>query len=117
MPAKQLNITLEQGAAFVINITWQSAEGTPVDLTGYTAKMQARYKYSDPAPLVTFSTADGTITLGGVLGTVKVEGMALLPGLTEKRSGVYDLELTKTSDGLVTRLLQGSAVFSPEVTK
>lgn len=116
MPAKQLDITIEQGATFVMNLTWKSA-GSPVDLTGYTAKMQARWSYSDATPLVTFTTADNTITLGGALGTISVSGMATITGLTKPRTGVYDLELTETATGKVTRLLQGAAHISPEVTK
>lgn len=117
MPAKQLDITIEQGATFVMNVTWQDSTGTPIDLTGFTAKMQARYKYSDPAPLVTFSTADDTITLGGVEGTIAIAGLAPLPALTDVKTGVYDLELTDPSTGKITRLLQGKVTFSPEVTK
>lgn len=117
MTAKQLDITIEQGATFVMNITWQNSDGTPVNLTGYTAKMQARLKYSDASPLVTFTTSDSTITLGGALGTIAVSGMATLTGITEAKTGVYDLELTQTSSGKVTRLLQGKAYISPEVTK
>lgn len=117
MPAKKLDITIEQGATFVMNITWREASGDAVDLTGCTAKMQARYKYSDPAALVTFTTSDNTITLGGTAGTIAVSGMAELPGLTAQKIGVYDLEITKTATGKVTRLLEGAATFSPEVTK
>lgn len=117
MPAKILDITIEQGATFTLNITWKAADGTPIDLTGYTAKMQARWKYTDSSPLVTFTTADNTITLGGVLGTISINGLANITGLIEPKYGVYDLELTKTSTGTVTRLLQGRAMISPEVTK
>lgn len=117
MPAKKLDITIEQGATFVMNLTWKNPAGTPVNLTGYTAKMQARLKHSSTTALATFSTTDGTITLGGALGTVAVSGPALLTGITKPVYGVYDLELTETSTGKVTRLLQGRAYLSPEVTK
>ena len=117
MPARQLDITIEQGTTFVLNAVWKDSTGTPVDLTGYTAKMQARWTYADANALVTFTTADNTITLGGINGTITVTGMATLPGVTKPRTGVYDLELTQTSTGKVTRLLQGSAFISPEVTK
>jgi hypothetical protein len=117
MPAKKLDITIEQGATFVMNLTWTNPAGSPVDLTGYTAKMQARWKYSDATALVTFTTADNTITLGGALGTIAVSGPATITGVTKPRYGVYDLELTETSTGKVTRLLQGRALISPEVTK
>lgn len=117
MPAKKLDITIEQGATFVMNLTWTSPAGTPVNLTGYTAKMQARWKPSDASALVTFSTADNTITLGGAAGTIAISGPAAMAGVTKKRYGVYDLELTQTSTGKVTRLLEGRALISPEVTK
>jgi len=117
MPAKKLDITIEQGATFVMNLTWTSPAGTPVNLTGYTAKMQARLKHSSATALATFNTADATITLGGSAGTIAVSGPAALTGITKPVYGVYDLELTETSTGKVTRLLEGRAFFSPEVTK
>ena len=117
MPAKKLDITIEQGAEFVMNLTWKNPAGSPVNLTGYTAKMQARLKYSDITPLVTFSTSDGTIVLGGALGTVAVSGPATMSGITKPVVGVYDLELTQTSTGKITRLVAGRAYISPEATK
>jgi hypothetical protein len=117
MPAKKLDITIEQGATFVMNLTWNNPAGNPVDLTGYTAKMQARWKFSDTSALVTFNTADNTITLGGAAGTIAVSGPAAITGVSRPRYGVYDLELTETATGKVTRLLQGRALISPEVTK
>ena len=113
MPAKQFDITIEQGATFVLNAIWRDAAGEPVNLTGYTAKMQARWSYSDATALVTFTTADNTIVLGGSAGTIAVSGLATLTGVTKPRTGVYDLELTETAalagtgEGLdmITRLL------------
>jgi hypothetical protein len=117
MSAKQVDITIEQGATFSLNITWKSADGTPVNLTGYTAKMQVRWKYADANALLTFSSVGGTITLGGVAGTISINGAAAVTGVTEPKHGVYDLELTNTSTGFVKRLIQGRALISPEVTR
>ena len=117
MTAKQVDIAIEQGATLTLSITWKNADGTPVDLTGYTAKMQVRWKYVDTNALLTFSSTGGTIVLGGVSGTVDINGMAAVTGVTEPKYGVYDLELTKTSTGFVKRLIQDRALVSPEVTR
>lgn len=117
MPATQLDLTFEQGATFAMTVTWKSDAGTPVDLTGYTAKMQVRWNYSDTDALATFSTASNTITLGGAAGTISVLGPATMAGVTKPKYGVYDLELTHTASGRVVRLMQGRAFISPEVTK
>jgi hypothetical protein len=117
MPAKKLDITLEQGATFVMSVTWTDPAGVPVDLTAYTAKMQARWRYSDPTTLASFSTEDGTIALGGEAGTIEVSGIPEMCGVVKPGQGVYDLELTDTVTGKVSRLLQGRAFISPEVTK
>ena len=50
--------------------TWKDANGNPVDMTGFTARMQIRPDHtSTSAPYDVLSTTDGTLTLGsnGVL--------------------------------------------------
>jgi hypothetical protein len=111
------NIVVEQGATFTLNATWQAADGTPVDLTGYSARMQARQTYASTTAVLNLTNAGGNITLGGTAGTVVVTVSATATAaLTAPWSGVYDLELA-SAGGVVTRLLEGSLRVTPEVTR
>ncbi len=110
------NITINQGATFELTITWKDSAGTAINLTGYTARMQVRETYSSTSTIVSLTSGSG-ITLGGAAGTIAILISATTTAaLTAPFSGVYDLELV-SAGGVVTRLLQGAATVSPEVTR
>lgn len=117
MPAGQHDITIEQGATFKLDVTWKT--GSPaaaVNLTGYTARMQVRRSHKAESALLTFTTENGAITLGGAAGTIAVRGLATLTDDVPAKPCVYDLELVSGA-GEVTRLLEGSVTVTPEVTR
>lgn len=116
MAAGIKNIYIEQGATYRLNITWKDSGGTPIDLTGYTARMQVRHSYKSDTVLLNFTTENGAITLGGAAGTITIVGLATLTEDVPAKAGVWDLELVD-GDGNVTRLLQGAVEVSPEVTR
>jgi hypothetical protein len=116
MAASTYDILIEQGATFQLNLVWKDSLGAPINLTGYTARMQVRQKYSDTTPLLDFTTANGAITLGGTLGTIQVIGLATLTDTLTVKSGVYDLELV-SGTGTVTRLIEGAVTITPQVTR
>ncbi len=117
MPAAQYDITIEQGATFLLDLLWKDSNGTPVDLTGYAARMQVRRKYDAPDPaLLSFTDANGAITLGGAAGTIAIKGLATLTDVVPAKQGVYDLELV-APNGDVTRLVAGIVIVTPEVTR
>ena len=118
MTAGNYDITIEQGATFELHIVYQSGSpATPVNLTGWTARMQVRksYKTADP-PLLDFTTQNNSITLGSA-GQIDVVGAATLTdALPEKvLVCVYDLEISNGT--IVRRVVQGSATISPQVTR
>ena len=39
------NITIDQGAQWTLTVVYDNNNGTPFDLTGYTARMQVRPKF------------------------------------------------------------------------
>lgn len=61
------------------------------------------------------STLNSGITLGGVAGTVVITIDAAYTADLTSGNYVYDLELT-SSNGTVTRLLEGQFIVTPEVT-
>lgn len=115
MTAATHDITIEQGATFRLNLLWKDSNGTPVNLTGYTARMQVRRRHSDPVKLLDFTTENGAIVLGGSAGTIAVTGLASLTDDVTGRQAVYDLELVNGT--VVTRLVEGTVTITPEVTK
>lgn len=107
-----------QGATWRHTLTWKTGDATPqpVDLTGYTARMQAqRRNQASAPPFIMLTTENGGITLGGAEGTVTLQLSAQATAALQE-NGVYDLEL-EDSNGVVTRLLMGNIVISKEVAQ
>lgn len=107
---------IEQGADYFLTFTYQDQNGTPVDLTGYTARMMLRVTYDDPTPLIELTDANGRLVLGGTAGTIDIHITATDTANLSFKTAKYDLELVD-STGVVTRLVMGSVRLSPEVTK
>ena len=109
-----LNLTCYQGASFDRTLTWK-IDGTAVNLTGYSARMQVRSTYSSSTAVVSLTDGSG-ITLGGAAGTIVIEITAATTAGIAEGQYVYDLELVSGS-GAVTRLVEGTFIVDPEVTK
>lgn len=118
MAAGRRNIKVEKGATYRLKLTWQDSNEVPVNLTGYTARMQVRKTVNSVDKLLDFTTENGAITLGGVLGTIEIVGSATNTSAIPDniKSGVYDIEI-QSSSGFVTRLLEGDVDIRPEVTR
>jgi hypothetical protein len=113
MAAGQLNILIEQGATFSRVLTVYSTGSTPLNLTGKTLRGQLRKNLSDadPAATFTFTAADQSTSPGVATWLLAATATALLPAQTLR----YDVELV---DGTtVTRILEGEAFVSGEVTR
>lgn len=86
----------------------------PVDLTGYTARMEIKDKY-DGVLLHRLDTVSGTLVIDAPNGGISFEIPAELTETWLWRNAVYDIELIDSS-ARVTRLLQGTISLTPEVT-
>lgn len=89
---------------------------SPANLTGYTAALQLRSLPSDPVSALSLSSAAGNITITPAAGKVSVHATAAQTGGVDDGVYYYDCEIT-SSAGIVTRLVQGQVVVSPEVTR
>jgi hypothetical protein len=116
MTAGTYDITIEQGATYSQVFTWKNSAGTAINVTGYTARMQARESVDTASTFIALTTENGGIALGGAAGTITLAMTATATAALSVFSGFYDLELISGS-GIVTRLLQGSLTVSPEVTR
>ena len=115
--AGDYTLKIEQGATLLLAATWKDSSGTAINLTGYTARLSVRTHHSSDTVLLSLTTANGGITLGGAAGTIAVTATAVqTAAIAAPIVGVYDLELV-SSAGAVTRLIEGGAVVTPEVTR
>jgi hypothetical protein len=121
-PAVQ-NLEVFQGAYWSQRLEWQDSGGSPIDLTGYTARMQVRKTIEADDVVIELTTANGRITLGDPLPTdgvilLEIEATATddLPATLSDRKWRYDLELIPAG-GQVRRLMMGKFVVSLEVTR
>ena len=112
--AARANLQIDRGATFSSDVTVSDTDGTAFDLTGYTAaaKMAKGYQSTQTRVIITTSINNdpttGVITLSLTADQTKA--------LDAPARYVYDVEITKTSDSTVTRVIEGLITVSPDVT-
>lgn len=112
MSAGKYNLTIEQGADFALSFTLEE-DGSAKDLSGYSARAQMRTKKSSTTVAVTFTCTITDSDAGKLkMALTNTQTAALSPGIY-----YYDLELFTASDANVTRLLEGTATVTAEVTR
>ena len=116
MAAIVKNLSIEKGAVYRLRFIPQVTGGTPLDLSGCTARLQIR----DAVDILIdeLSTLNGRIALGGVTGTVDLLFPADVTAAMQKDAGVYDLEITPSSGPTETwKLARGRIKYVAEVTR
>jgi hypothetical protein len=107
------NMICPQGATFTKRLTWTIDE-VPVDLTGYTGKMQARFSYGSKCdPIFTLTTENGGISVDDEGNVDLLIDSDDTEGFVAKEY-LYDLELSSGSEKY--RLVEGKFIITPEVT-
>jgi hypothetical protein len=117
MTAAKLNLPpVEKGATYRHTLIWKSSTGSPIDLTGCTAKMQVREEATAASVLLELSTTNHRIEITPLTGQLDFFVDDAVTDLLATEGGVYDLEIYHPN-GDVTRLCQGTLPFSEEVTR
>lgn len=106
--ATKLNIVIDQGSTFSSEITVLDDNDEPVDFTGYTANSQMRKSFSS-------STAYAFTVAASNAGVITLSMNAATTNAISAGRYVYDLEVE--SGGIRSRLIEGIAVVSPQVTR
>lgn len=88
----------------------------PINLTGYTARMQIRTAAGAPAVLLELNSTTGGIVITAATGTIERRIEAAATAALVFSQGLYDLSLTDAS-GFTTRLAEGAVSVAPEVTR
>ncbi len=115
MSAAYWKIRVEQGSTWRRVLTVKNDDGTPVNLTGYSARMQVRETIEAVTPVYSLTTGDG-ITIDGPAGQLTIVIADETSSAWTWRYGVYDLEL-ESAGGEVERLLYGEVEVDQEVTR
>ena len=93
-----------------------SIDDNPVNLTGYTARMQIRATAEASTALIELTTENGRIALGGTAGTITLTISATDTAALTAGRAVYDLELV-AANGTVTNLLGGVVTIPRNITR
>ena len=131
MAAGKYSFTIEQGATTNFEIQYKDSNSNPIDLTGYSGKMQFRSGYADDSSTIylTLSSslnADGTgLSFSGsnkttppTSGSIGIYIAACTSSLLSFNTAYYDLEIYSGSTCPYTvRLLEGQVKLSKEVTR
>ena len=106
------DIIIDQGSDFETEIEVSDAMDVAANLTGYTVTGQMRKTY-------TSSTATDFVTsiTAPLHGKVKIALTATTTNGLKAGRYVYDVEVTHTASGVVTRIVEGQAEVTPGVTQ
>lgn len=107
------NLTIDQGATFSSDVTVKDANGNPFDLTGYTAAAKMAKGYASTRTRTNFTA---TVAADATTGVVTLSLSATDTAALDAERYVYDLEITQTSSGNVTRVIEGVISVRPQVT-
>ena len=134
MAAGRYSFVIEQGATTDFEVAYNDSTGTPVDLTGYQARMQIRSNYGSSGTLyLTLSSSLDSCGMGLNLsgsqtstgypkplssGSIGVYITGYSSSFLNFNEAYYDLELISGSGhcATVTRLIEGKIQLSKEVT-
>lgn len=112
LPVGRYDGQIPQGATWSKTITWKTGEPpAPVNLTGYTARMDLK---SIGQATVSLTTENGRITLGGAAGTITLLLSAATTAAIGSATYAYDLELIYGAN--VYRILEGYQEVTPNIT-
>tara|TARA_B100001939_G_C16933033_1_gene614760 strand:+ start:587 stop:919 length:333 start_codon:yes stop_codon:yes gene_type:complete len=105
------NIFIDQGTDFSVTVDVTDANGSPLNLSGYTAASQIRKSYASSSASATFTTSisesSGQVTMS--LTDTQTSGLA---------AGRYLYDLNITSSASVTsRVVEGQVIVTPGVTR
>ncbi len=104
-------LTLEQGASFTTTVTVNGSDGSPTNLTSYTAAAQLRKSYysttANNFTVTVSNAANGELTVA--------MSAANTANLTPGRY-VYDLLITSPTS-IKTRVVEGIVTLLPSVTR
>ena len=128
MAAGKYNFTIEQGVTTTLEFQYKDENSNPINLTGYSGRMQIKSDYADNAP-TTYATISSSLYTDGTglnfsgsngskpptSGSIGLFISAATSSAFTFETAKYDLEIY--SGSVVTRLVEGTIKISKEVTR
>jgi hypothetical protein len=105
------NLSIDQGSDFSAAVVVEDSSGDVANLTGYTGAGQIRKTYTSS----TFTAFGVTVTNAG-MGELTLTLTNAVTNAMKAGRYVYDVEITKTSNGEKTRVVEGQVTINPGVT-
>lgn len=116
MAARQ-NLTVNQGEDFRRVIELKDESMALIDLTGYVFRGQARLSYSDSDASFSFGfTLRDQVADTGLVDMIITDSSTSALSISKATRYLYDIEMVD-ADGYVKRILEGTILLNPEVTK
>jgi hypothetical protein len=110
--AAYVELTIEQGANLISTVSVNDNQGDAVNLTTYSASSQLRKSYYSSSVTAMLATITGNANGQITLSMTAANTANLTPGRY-----VYDLTIKNSVDNSVTRVVEGTAVILPSVTR
>lgn len=107
------NLRIDQGTTFTSDVTVTDNAGDVFDLTGYTATAKMALGYASTRTRTTITTAISTPTTGVITLSMSADETSALDAPARY---VYDVEITRTSDSTITRVIEGIITVHPQVS-
>lgn len=105
------NLYVDAGSTFSAIITVTNSDGTPMNLTGYTAASQIRKSYGSTTAY-NFNASVYDVNLG----KIRIQLSDEESGLIKPGRYLYDIEITSIL-GEKLRVVEGIVLVTPEITK
>ena len=106
------DLSIDQGTDFSAEVLVDDTDGTTANLTGYSVAGQIRKSYSSTTKVdFTCSVSDAAA------GKILIQLSNSTTNAMKAGRYVYDVEITKTSSGIKTRVIEGQITVTPGVTQ
>lgn len=107
------NLRIDQGTTFTSDVTVTDNDGSAFNLLGYTAQAKMALGYSSTRTRVTITAVVSDVANGVVTLSLTADQTSALEAPARY---VYDVEITRTSDSTITRVIEGIITVHPQVT-
>ena len=107
-----VELDIDAGATFSVQVTVKNDNGTPRNLAGHTLSSQLRKSYySSTANSFTMSVTDSSN------GVVSMSMTAANTANLKAGRYVFDVEMDDTANSTITRIFEGIVTVLPNVTR
>lgn len=109
MAAPSVNITIEKGTYFENTFTISNSDGTPLNLSGYSAIAKIK-KYPSSPISQSFS-----VSITASTGKIQVSMADTTTANLSEGRNYYDIVIT-SGTGIKSRVIEGTALVTPSVS-